>query len=127
MARTADELTEVELAFLADRHLGTLTTLRDDGTPHVVAIAFTFDDGAVSIISSDQTQKVSNVEERGRAVVCQVDGRRWLALEGDAVVIRDSDGVALGERLFKRRYRPVSENPKRVVIRFEVDRVLGRV
>lgn len=127
MARTPDELTDSEREFLAERHLGTLTTLRADGTPHVVAIAFTFDDRAVSIISSDQTQKVVNVEERGRAVVCQVDGRRWLALEGDAIVIRDSDGVAEGERLFERRYRPVSENPKRVVIRFVVDRVLGRV
>lgn len=100
--------------------------MRADGTPHVVAIAFTYDDGAVSIISSDRTQKVVNVSERGRAVVCQVDGRRWLALEGDAEVVRDPAGVALGERLFERRYRPVSENPKRVVIRFQVDRILGR-
>ncbi len=126
MARTADEMTDAEREFLAERHLGTLTTLRADGTPHVVAIAFTYDEGAISIISSDQTQKVVNAEERRRAVVCQVDGRRWLALEGDAVVIRDPDGVAHGERLFERRYRPVRENPKRVVIRFEVDRVLGR-
>lgn len=126
MARTRDELTDADHQFLTERHLGTLTTLRADGAPHVVAIAFTYDDGAVSIISSDQTQKVVNVEERGRAVVCQVDGRRWLALEGEAVVIRDPDGVAQGERLFERRYRPVRENPKRVVIRFEVDRILGR-
>lgn len=127
MARTPDELTDAEREFLAERHLGTLTTLRADGTPHVVAIAFTYDNGAVSIISSDQTQKVVNVEERRRAVVCQVDGRRWLALEGDATVVRDAEGVAQGERLFERRYRPVRENPTRVVIRFEVDRILGRV
>lgn len=126
MARTPDQLSASELEFLAERHLGTLTTIRADGTPHVVAIAFTYDDGAVSIISSDRTQKVVNVSERGRAVVCQVEGRRWLALEGDAAVVRDPDGVALGERLFERRYRPVSENPRRVVIRFPVDRILGR-
>ena len=126
MARTADELTEADLEFLAERHLGTLTTMRADGSPHVVAIAFTYDDGVISIISSDETQKVVNVEQRRRAVVCQVDGRRWLALEGDAEVIRDAAAVARGERLFEQRYRPVRENPKRVVIRFEVDRVLGR-
>lgn len=126
MARTPDQLTGDDLAFLAERHIGTLTTVRGDGTPHVVAIAFTYDDGAVSIISSDGTQKVRNVEERGRAVVCQVDGRRWVALEGDAEVLRAPDDVAEGERLFESRYRPVSENPRRVVIRFRVDRVLGK-
>ena len=31
------------LAFLADRHLATLTTLGIDGRPHVVAVGFTFD------------------------------------------------------------------------------------
>jgi PPOX class probable F420-dependent enzyme len=126
MARTTDQLTDEELRFLADRHLGTLTTLRADGTPHVVAIAFTYDRGAVSIISSDATQKVVNVEERRRAAVSQVDGRRWLTLEGDGVVLREPDQVTEGEGLFERRYRPVSENPKRVVIRISVDRVLGR-
>jgi F420H(2)-dependent biliverdin reductase len=125
MGRTTDQLTEDDLAFLAERQLGTLTTLRSDGTPHVVAIAFTYDDGFVSMISSDGTQKVANVEARSRAVVCQVDGRRWLALEGDAVVLRDTEQVSEGERLFERRYRPVRENPRRVVIRFEVDRILG--
>lgn len=126
MARTVDELTADDLAFLAERHLGTLTTMRADGTPHVVAIAFTYDEGAVSIISSDSTQKVVNVDERRRAVVCQVDGRRWLALEGDAQVRRDAESVTEGERLFEQRYRPVRENPRRVVIRFAVDRVLGK-
>lgn len=126
MARSTDDLSAGDLDFLVERHLGTLTTLRADGTPHVVAIAFVYDDGAVSIISSDGTQKVVNVEQRRHAVVCQVDGRRWLALEGDADVLRDADAVAEGERLFEQRYRPVRENPDRVVIRFTVVRVLGK-
>ena len=36
MARTVNDLTPDELGFLAERHLGTLTTVRADGTPHVV-------------------------------------------------------------------------------------------
>ncbi|MEX1004570.1 MAG: TIGR03618 family F420-dependent PPOX class oxidoreductase [Acidimicrobiia bacterium] len=126
MARTTGDFTAADLDFLTERHLGTLTTLRADRTPHVVAIAFTYDDGFVSIISSDGTRKIVNIEERTRAVVCQVDGRRWLALEGDAEVLRDPAAVAEGERLFEQRYRPVRENPDRVVIRFAVDRVLGK-
>ena len=31
------------LTFLAERHLATLTTLRPDGSPHVVAVGFTWD------------------------------------------------------------------------------------
>ncbi|WP_308249751.1 pyridoxamine 5'-phosphate oxidase family protein [Sphaerisporangium fuscum] len=33
-------------AFLAEPHLATLTTLRPDGTPHVVAVRFTWDGAA---------------------------------------------------------------------------------
>ncbi|CAN5181174.1 hypothetical protein BH24ACT1_BH24ACT1_05600 [soil metagenome] len=31
------------LGFLGESHLATLTTLRADGTPHVVPVGFTFD------------------------------------------------------------------------------------
>jgi PPOX class probable F420-dependent enzyme len=126
MARTVADLTKQDVSFLQERHLGTLTTMRADGTPHVVAIAFTYSDGVVTIISSDRTQKVVNVEQTQRASVCQVDGRRWLTLEGNAAVARDPESVTYGEREFEKRYRPVRENPQRVVIRFEVDRILGR-
>ena len=33
------------LDFLTERHLATLTTLRPDGTPHVVPVGFTYDAG----------------------------------------------------------------------------------
>ena len=69
MPREPDDLTDDELAFLAERHLGTLTTMRADGSPHVVAIAFSFDpaDGLVRIITFDGSQKVRNVERTARA------------------------------------------------------------
>lgn len=127
MSRIHTDLTETELEFLTERHLGTLTTLREDGTPHVVAIAFGYEHprGRVLIISSDRTQKVRNVERNGRAVVCQVDGRRWLALEGDAKVDTSPDGVAEAVDAFEARYRPARENPNRVAIEIDVDRILG--
>jgi len=128
MARSPHELTTDDLAFLTERHLGTLTTLRSDGFPHVVAVAFAYDNdnAVVSIISSDRTQKVANLERDGRAVVCQVDGPRWLALEGAGIVSRDSDRVASAVEAFEARYRPVSDNPKRIAIEIKVERVLGR-
>jgi PPOX class probable F420-dependent enzyme len=128
MPRIHRDLTETELEFLAERHLGTLTTIREDGTPHVVAIAFGYEHarGRVLIISSDGTQKIRNIERNGRAAVAQVEGRRWLALEGDARVDKSPDGVAEAVGAFEARYRPARENPNRVAIEIKVDRILGR-
>lgn len=128
MARTPGDLTDTDIGFLTDRHLGTLTTLRGDGSPHVVAIAFTFDPGAamVRMISNEGGQKIRNIERDDRATVCQVDGRRWLALEGRARVVRDADRIAAAEAAFESRYRPVRENPHRIAIELTVERVLGR-
>jgi F420H(2)-dependent biliverdin reductase len=128
MPRGPADLTTSELDFLAERHLGTLTTLRPDGSPHVVAIAFGFDpaDGVVRIITSEGSRKVRNADRSGRAAVCQVDGPRWLTLEGPVTVRRDGPAVASAVDGFERRYRPARENPSRVAIEIRVDRVLGR-
>jgi PPOX class probable F420-dependent enzyme len=129
VARRTPDLTRSELEFLNERHLATLTTRRTNGSPHVVAIAFTFDhdDGIVRIITSDGSQKVRNLERSPAAAVCQVDGPRWLTLEGAAVVQRDPARVAQAVARYEARYRSVGENAKRVAIEIVVDRILGRV
>ena len=117
------------LAFLTERHLGTLTTLRPDGSPHVVAVAFTWDDeaGLARVITGGTSRKARNVARGGtRAVVAQVDGARWLALEGAARLVTDHEGVIEGERRYALRYRQPQANPERAVIEIKVDRVLGR-
>lgn len=126
MARAPSQLTPVEIGFLTDRHLATLTTVRPGGRPHVVAIAFTYDDGLVRIITQETSRKVRNVGEHGWAAVCQVDGGRWLTLEGPAVVTADPARVAAAVAAHERRYRPVAENPARVAIEITVENVLGR-
>ncbi len=119
--------------FLDERHLATLTTLRPDGRPHVVPVGFTWDaDWAIArVITSDPSRKVSNVEAAGRGgarvVVCQVDGRRWLALEARATVRRGARDVAEAEHRYQLRYRQPRPNPRRVVLHLVVDRVLGSV
>jgi F420H(2)-dependent biliverdin reductase len=117
------------LAFLAERHLATLTTLRDDGTPHVVPVGVTYDpDGRLArVITSGTSAKARHVREgRTRVAVCQVEGRRWLTLEGEAVVRDDHASVAEAERRYAERYRTPRENPARVVIEITVDRILGK-
>lgn len=125
-AHLPDEVT----AFLTERHLATLTTMRPDGTPHVVAVGFTWDPDArtVRVITWAASRKARNVAERwaGPAAVCQVDGGRWLTLEGTATVTSEPGPVAEGVRRYAERYRQPKERPDRVVIEIQVTRVLGR-
>lgn len=118
------------VAFARERHLATLTTLRPDGTPHVVPVGFTWDPGAglVRVITFAPSRKARNVAASpgGRAVVCQVDGGRWLSFEGVATVSDDPARVAEAVRRYAERYRQPKERPDRVAIEIAVDRVLGR-
>ena len=61
-----------------------------------------------------------------RAVVAQVDGPRWLSLEGVPVVSDDPERVEEAVRRYAERYRVPGVNPARVVVEIAVDRVLGR-
>jgi PPOX class probable F420-dependent enzyme len=116
-------------AFLQERHLATLTSLRPDGTPHVVAVGFTWDpeQSLVRVITNGTSRKVAHVRAGSpRAVVAQVDRARWLSLEGAPVVSDDPERVAEAVRRYAVRYRQPAENPRRVVLEIAVDRVLGR-
>ena len=115
-------------AFLAEHHLATLTTLRADGSPHVVAVGFTYVPGErrARVITFAGSVKARNASRGGRAALCQVDGGRWLTLEGAVRVTGDPDDVATAVRMYAARYRQPGERDDRVAIEIEVDRILGR-
>ena len=111
-----------------ERHLATLTTLRADGSPHVVPVGVTFDAATLTarVITSGGSAKVRHVRAgQQRVAVCQVEGRRWLTLEGTAVVRDDAASVADAVERYARRYRQPRVNPARVVLEIAVDRILG--
>ena len=126
-------LTPEQRVFVVERHLATLTTLRPDGTPHVVPVAFTWDaeQGTAITTTREGSAKVRNIEDaaaRGvpaRGALCQVDGGRWLTLEGELTVSRDPGVVADAERRYAARYRHLEPSPTRIVLRLVVDRVMG--
>ncbi|MDG4666581.1 TIGR03618 family F420-dependent PPOX class oxidoreductase [Mycobacterium sp. 236(2023)] len=127
MAKSTTRLTNDALAFLTERHLAMLTTLRSDQSPHVVAVGFTFDPTThiARVITSGGTQKAVNADQRGVAVLSQVDGARWLSLEGKSTVRTSIEDVRDAELRYAQRYRTPRPNPKRVVIEVRVERVLG--
>jgi PPOX class probable F420-dependent enzyme len=130
MALDPANLSDDVLAFLTDRHLATLTTLRPDGSPHVAPVGFTYDADArlVRIITFAGSRKVRNLDATagGRAVVCQVDGARWLSLEGRADVTDDPARVAAAVDAYAGRYRQPADRADRRAIEIHVDRILGR-
>lgn len=128
MAIDLSSLSRDITAFLAEYHLAILTTLRADGSPHSVPVGFSYDAEArlVRIISADNTQKVINAERGGRGSVSQVDGGRWLTLEGVTRVRRDPAAITAAVDGYAARYRPPRDNPERVAIEIVVDRMLGR-
>ncbi|WP_422747250.1 F420-dependent biliverdin reductase [Mycobacterium sp. WMMD1722] len=127
MGKSTTRLTSDALAFLTERHLAMLTTLRADNSPHVVAVGFTFDPKThiARVITTGGSQKAVNADQRGIAVLSQVDGARWLSLEGKSTVNPDADAVRDAELRYAQRYRTPRPNPRRVVIEVRIERVLG--
>ncbi|WSG11598.1 pyridoxamine 5'-phosphate oxidase family protein [Nonomuraea sp. NBC_01738] len=119
--------------FWQERHIPTLTTVRPDGTPHVVPVGATLDleTGTALVITSGASRKARLIAAAGEeglpVAICQVDGRRWSTLEGRAVVLDSPEAVAEAERRYASRYKPPRANPVRVVLEIRVTRVLGNV
>lgn len=122
------ELDVAVAGFLAERHLATLTTLRSDGSPHVVAVGFSYDPATQTarVITFAGSVKARNAARGGRAAVCQVDGGRWLTLEGTVSLATDAERVAAAVSGYAARYRQPGERDDRVAIEIAVDRILGR-
>jgi hypothetical protein len=60
-----------------------------------------------------------------RAAVCQIDGGRWLSLEGTALVTADPVRCLEGTQRYAQRYRMPQERSDRTVIEISVDKILG--
>jgi PPOX class probable F420-dependent enzyme len=127
VALSPDDLGDAAAQFLAERRLATLTTFRPDGSAHVVPVGFSWDPaaGLARVITSGGSRKAANVRRDARVVLCQLDGPRWLTLEGTARVADDPAAVAEAVRRYAARYRQPRENPRRVALEIAVTRVLG--
>lgn len=118
-------------AFLTDtQHVAAFTTIRPDGTLHVAPVRFTWDAaaGLARVMTVVSSRKARNLlaAPGSRVALCQVQGFRWVTLEGTGTVVEDPARVALGAKLYARRYWSAPPNPPgRVVVEIAVDRVLS--
>ena len=128
MSFHSSDLTASQLEFIRENHLATLTTLRADGSPHVVPVGFTFDieNNIVRVITFAKSMKARHAAQGGRAVVSQVDRGRWITLEGTVCLRTEADIVAKAVEAYAGRYRQPKVREDRVVIEIVIDKVMGR-
>lgn len=119
------------LDFLRERHLATLTVLREGGDPQVTPVGFTYDPVSTTarVITWADSWKARHTARRpgSRVAICSVDGGRWITLYGSATVTDDARAVAEGVRRYAERYREPKQRDDRVVIEVLVDSIVGRV
>jgi PPOX class probable F420-dependent enzyme len=123
------ELAGEHLEFWREKHHCAVTSLKADGSPHVVPMGIVVDpaSGQAFGITSGRSQKVANLRRDPRIAVCQVDRGRWSTVEGTAEVLDDPESVADAVRRYAERYRQPKENPERVAVRITIVRVIGNV
>ena len=128
MSFQSSDLTSSQLEFMRENYLATLTTLRPDGSPHVVPVGFTFDidNNIVRVITFAKSMKARHAAQGGRAVVSQVDRGRWITLEGTVRLRTEAEIIAKAVDAYASRYRQPKVREDRVVIEITVDKVMGR-
>lgn len=144
MALDLSNLSADVLAFMAERHLATLslTGLSSGDRPsiaqpplHVTPVGFTYEPGAnlARVITFAQSKKVRLIEAHQAAghevaaALSQVDGGRWLTLYGTATVSADPAVNADAMQRYADRYRPPGDRgtDRRTII-VDVTRLVGR-
>ena len=90
-----------------------------------VGVALDVEERCAWVITSRASVKARHLDAAGPVAACQVDRARWSTIEGTGRVLSDPAAVARAVERYAARYRVPRENPERVAIRIEVDRILS--
>lgn len=131
---TPDEARE----HLRNHHRAVLSTIRHDGRPQLSLVAATVDaDGRVIVSTTGPTAKVHNLRRDPRIALCVFTDRfygPWVQVEGMAEIVERPEAVELLVDYYRRisgehpdwdDYRRAMNEDKRVLVRFEIERVAG--
>jgi PPOX class probable F420-dependent enzyme len=120
------KLTEKQKEFLTNPYVGTVTTLRDDGSPHSTVVwVDDVENGAVSFNTAYGRLKPSNLEHDPRVSLLVIDPNdtyKWIALDGTAELTTEGADAQI-DRLAK-KYLGKDEYPFR---KHEEQRVTVRI
>ena len=115
--------------FITERHLAVLTLVRPNGRPHTTPVGFTWDQaaGLARVITWSGSMK-SRLLEAGElaGTICQLDGGRWVTLEGPCSVTGEPGACADAVARYAARYtQPKDRGSERRVITMVVERILA--
>lgn len=126
---------EEQAAFLQEPHKAALATIDKDGFPHVVAMGFSAQDGAIYMTSYAKAQKVVNIRRNPKVGVMIEAGQKYsdfrgLLIRGRCEIIEDPQQV----ETFMRRVRAqqgtpaspteaITSAPKRVLLKITPEKV----
>jgi nitroimidazol reductase NimA-like FMN-containing flavoprotein (pyridoxamine 5'-phosphate oxidase superfamily) len=79
------------LAFIADRPIGVIATVDEDGTPHVVPIEVLVRDGKVYSWCEADSVKAKNAKRTGRAAIMAYKGVAGALVRGRARMLTEAD------------------------------------
>lgn len=86
------KLTDEQRAFLANPYVGTVTTLRSDGSPHNTIVWVDVDGDTVLFNTAEGRAKPRHLRRDPRVALTVVDPQdpfRWLSVSGTAELTRD--------------------------------------
>lgn len=98
------QLDEKQLAFLENPHVGVVTTLRADGSPHATVVWVDTDEEGVSFNTARGRAKPRHLESNPKLALTVVDPNdayRWISISGTAE-LRDEGAEAQIDRLAKK-------------------------
>jgi PPOX class probable F420-dependent enzyme len=91
-----DMTTAEREAFLADLHVGILSVARDGKGPLSLPVWYLYDEGEVTIHTSDRSAKVLLLQRRGRAsltVQTETPPYQYVMVEGPVTILKDDRDV----------------------------------
>jgi len=102
------KLTEKQKEFLKNPYVGTVTTLRDDGSPHSTVVwVDDVENGGVSFNTAYGRLKPTNLEHDPRVSLLVIDPNdtyKWIALDGAAELTTEGADAQI-DRLAKKYLR----------------------